>query len=143
MTRARPVPAIVAALLDETTITELTGQWVYSPEVPEGKGQDMPRHCVVVQGAGGGSLGPGARSRLPWRVVRLNVKSYGPTPAKADDLDARVYAYMTAFHRVVDVENETILHDAVVSGGPLPLRDPDTSWPYVLSVYDLSASPNS
>jgi len=135
------VAAIVSALLDETSITALTGEWVFAPELPQGKAQEMPRHCVVVRGAGGGSIGPGARSRLPWRVVRLNVMSYGRTPNDADDLDATVLAYMTDLDRLVDTENDTILHDAVVSGGPLPLRDPDTSWPYVLSVYDLSASP--
>ena len=138
----RPVPAIVAALNAETTIDQLVEGRVFGGELPNSEVAAGPRYCIVVQQAGGvGGIGPGARSFLPWRTMRLSIRSYGKTPTDADDLDGRVYDYMTKFHGLVDTDNETILRDAVASGGPLPLRDPDIHWPCVVSMFDLSASP--
>lgn len=146
----QPLAATIAVLRKDPGISELTGDWIYAPRLPRhprtGKVEDriaqaMPRPCLVVQRAGGGSLGPGARSYLDWRVLRLNVFSYGTTPYDADLLDAKVYDFLTNMEQ--QVEGDTILRDAVASGGPTDLVDPDTSWPYVLSVFDLSASPNT
>ena len=92
-----------------------------------------------MENAGGGSTGPGARSYLPWRNVRVNVKSYGATPWEAHQLDALVYAFMTGLDD--RFAQDTWVRSATVAGGPLPLRDPDTDWPYVLSVFDVGASP--
>lgn len=137
----RPLPAIVSALNAQEFIAALVVDRVYGGELPKHEIAAGPRHCVVVQQAPGGRLGPGARSYLPWRVIRLSIRSYGETPNDADDLDAKVYEYMTEFHGLVDTIHETILRDAVVSGGPLSQRDPDIRWPCVISMYELSASP--
>ena len=146
----QPLAATIAVLRKDPSISQLTGDWIFAPRLPKRPGSDeledyvaeaMPRHCLVVKRAGGGSLGPGARGYHDWRVSRLEVFSYGTTPYDADLLDAQVHDFFTNLTQ--RVEGDTILRDAVVSGGPIDLLDPDTHWPYVLSVYDLSASPNT
>jgi len=141
------VSAVVSALNAEARrLVGTDADWkvagrVFGTELPKAEIDAGPRSCIVVQSAGGGGVGRGARSYLPWRVIRVNIRSYAETPDDADALDYRVYDYMTGFHGLVYMNHQTILRDAVMSGGPLPQRDPDIRWPFVLSVYDVSASP--
>jgi len=153
----RPVPAIVAALRAEAArLACKPNDWkvegrVFGGELPKDEiNSGQPRRCIVVQQAGGGGSGPGVRGYLPWRTVRLHVRSYGATPDDADALDSQVYDYMVGLGREplndglskeLQRDYKIILRDAVISGGPISQRDPDIHWPSVFSMYGLSVSP--
>ena len=137
---SNPIFAIVELLLADQPVAFLVDDRVYGEEIPERDNQHMPRPAVVVNHAGGGSLGPGARSRAPWVVTRLDIQSYGKTPEEASILHWWVYRRLTTMGR--EVWANTLLQDAVVSGGPIPSRDSNTDWPFMLGVYDLSSCYN-
>ena len=79
-----PLAAAKTILREDADVNALTSGRVFAPELdrksPHQNPQDMPRACVTLTNTGGGSLGPGARSRVPWTVTRLDVQSYGKTP---------------------------------------------------------------
>ena len=107
---------------------------------------DMPQRVIVLRASGGGSTGPGARSRLRWTNTRLDIFCYGKTPAEAFEL----YALVEETLRDMDQRRsplvnkvDTVVKDAIVSGGPIQQRDLDTDWPYVMGVFDVAATPAS
>ncbi len=133
-----PIGAVVEMMLADTTITDLVGQHVYGEEFDlEGD----PRKLVLVRSSGGGSLGPGAQSYVPWHVHRMDVFCYGEDMEQA----RRVYnAVYTLLHQLTrTVKQGTALRDATVTGGPLPGRDSNSDWPYYLAVFDVTATPAS
>ena len=92
---ANPLAAVRTILRRDSDIAALTEGRFYVPELdgkdPRGNAQAMTRPCAVIRNTGGGSLGPGARSRAPWAVTRLDVESFGKTtlrvfPGSLDDL---------------------------------------------------------
>ena len=147
MTSPNPLAAIRTVLLDDAEVNAMTGGRIFVPELsdPENRFglstteiQQMPRKCAVIRSTGGGSLGPGARSRVPWVNTRLDIQSFGKTTYEADEVHWAIYAAMVALNR--RVAHNTVLYDAIVTGGPIHERDPDTDWPYCIGVYDLSAA---
>ena len=143
ITIKRSSASLVTVLLADSQVQSLSSGRIFVPKLDATAGdpplgQEMPQACVVVRGTGGGSLGPGARSRVPWNITRLDIQCFGSTPFEASQLHWAVYDVLTALERTV--ADDVILHDATVTGGPIDDRDPDTDWPYTLGVYDLSNS---
>ena len=133
-----PLAAIVALLRADTDVAALVGTRVFGGELPQSQASAMPRHAVVLTLSGGGSLGPGANSYVPWTVNRMDMRCYGRDPLEAWTLYEAVDAVMRNLRR--ETSASTLIHDATISGGPISNRDNDTDWPYVLSVYDVSAA---
>ena len=136
--RGNPLAAIRTVLLADAKVAQMTGGRVFVPELPRKEAQEMPRACVVVRGTGGSSLGPGARSRVPWTITRLDIQSFGKWPYDANQLHWAVYDVMTSLARTE--ADDIILHDATCTGGPIDDRDADADWPFTLGVYDLSSA---
>lgn len=118
------------------TLQALVNGRAFAPELPYGEGENLPGGCIEFQYSGGASIGQGARSRGRRTTVRVDVKCYGSTLWEAERVHWAVYDVLTLLERTVVAD--TIIEDAVASGGPIPQRDPDTDWPYVLGVYDIS-----
>ena len=139
---ANPLAAVRTILKRDPNIAALTEGRIYIPEFdgkdPRGNAQAMIRPCAVIRNTGGGSLGPGARSRAPWAVTRLDVESFGKTAYESSRVHWMIYRVLVALERTT--VNDTILIDAVVTGGPINEVDSDTGWPFTLGVYDLSSA---
>lgn len=116
----------------------------------------MPRTCVVISRSGGAATGQGARSYAKWRNSRFDFKTYGKDTWEAEMLQGIMYETMTEIGRTLpkDAPEEIVLQeatkatgtrikDAVVTGGPLPGRDPDGDWPYQLIIFDVASTPGS
>ena len=129
--------AVVQLLKADGLVQELPGVEIYG-DLPRGRISDRLGPTIVVAANGGGSLGPGARSYIPWQVTRLDIYCYSRTAYEAADLNQRVYAALTQMQRTR--YGDTLLRDAIVSGGPIQSRDADADWTCVLSVYDVSAT---
>ena len=145
--------AIVQVLLGQTDVSSievsaLVGVRVFTPELPEAENDFMPNNCVVVSSSGGGSLGPGARSFASWRVNRMDVLSYGKDTYQALQVSGAVDEIITQLAQVSVPAVDTLLKNAVISGGPIqnrtfPLINRGPHWPTVLTVYDVHATPLS
>lgn len=137
-----PLAAVVSYLLADTEVQVQVGLNVFGAELPPlpDLGFTMPAKCMVVAYAGGTAIGPGARSKVPIGLYRMDVKAYGATPFDASAV------YLAAMDRLVrtlerSVERgTTLLHNAVIAGGPIGLRDSDLDWPMVLSTYEIMIS---
>ena len=138
MTVVDPLSAICSLIRDETSLTAIHEGRVFGIELPESEAQSMPRLAVVISHSGGLSLGQGARSTVPIVTSRMDVKSFGATPVDCSNLHWNIHHYLVNLKRVLIADS--LIHSIVVSGGTLPLRDPDTDWPYFLASYDIIAS---
>lgn len=133
---AEPIAAIVALMLDDGAVTALVGRRVFAVELPETENQKMPRACVVLRRAGGGAVGPGARSYVDWTVTRIDAFCYGKTPLEAIRMHAAVERVFAELDRTVIAD--TLLHNAVITGGPVDDRN-EEGWPYALGSYEVSS----
>jgi hypothetical protein len=127
-----PVSAVMAYLAADSDIAALAGARVFGGELPETEATSMPRGAIVVRESGGGFLG------AEWQEygdVRLDVITYGAIVDDASDLARAVRRRLKAMTR--NVSETALLHWAKPDGGALPLRDPDTGWPYVVSSWQV------
>ena len=132
------VAMLIAILRADVAVADLVQARVFGAELPREEVGHMPRPAIVIAASGGGSLGPGARSYVPWVVTRVDVQCYGAAPYGAFEVHSAVYEVMTQLRRTTI--DTTVLKDAVVAGGPIQSRDTNTDWPFVLGVYDVSTS---
>lgn len=129
------VKAVVSLLKADADVAALVGARVFGGELPESEQQSMPRACLVVRKAGGGAIGTAWED---YGDLRFDVFSYGSTAHGADDVERAVHRRMKTFARVVS--EGTLLHWARRDGGPLPLSDPNTTWRYVFSSWQVLVS---
>ena len=156
----------------DTRVAEVVGARIFGSELPRKQVSEELEPSMVVRDSGGGSIGDGARGRSQWNVTRVDITSYGKNPREAGVVHWAVYDLLTQIERVAVLtqgENAlnpnpprvqdprfpndptrmvkylfgSIIHDAIVTGGPIDGRDNDTGWPYVVGVYDVSSMPFS
>ena len=132
--------AIVEILRDDPAVQAIVAARVFAPELPRDE-VDQTRALVVVSPSGGGSLGPGARSYVKWVVNRMDVTCYGSTPYEASQLYQATYDCLTSLRQTV--AQDTIVKNVSVSGGPIYDRISENAKPWVLGVFDVSATPAS
>lgn len=130
------VEAIRMVLLADATILELTSGRVFDTELPVNEDPHMPRKCVLVRAAGG-SNGLG-RGTLQINDTRFNILSYGETRHLAATVDTAVYDVLKPLSP--SVWASTYLHWCKSASGPIPQRDPDLQWPYVVRSWEVLAS---
>jgi hypothetical protein len=128
--------ALRSFLRSTPEVDALTNGRVYIGRIPSGRAHDMPLKTVVIRGAGGANLINPAYVQIgDWR---LDVQCYGETPYEADLLHRAVYYALKHMKR--NVQGNAMLHWARVSQPGLDLSDPDTEWPYTLSVWQVLVS---
>lgn len=132
-----PLAAVRAYLLGDPLINSLTSGRVYGAELPASVAGSMPQASAVIQYSGGTAIGPGARSYVKVGLYRIDVKAYGGTPHQAAQVHFVCHDRLkNQLKRSVEL-GDTLLHNAVVAGGPIDLRDGDLDWPLVLGVYEI------
>ncbi|MDD5302029.1 MAG: hypothetical protein PHS14_02885 [Elusimicrobia bacterium] len=110
---------------------------VFGIEIPksEFESKQTPRKCIVVRQSGlGGHTGGYARIQK----TLLDVCCYGETPYEAELLRLEVNRFLKAFRR--RMSRGFLLHSFDLVNGPIPLREPQTEWPYVLETWRCMAS---
>ena len=132
-----PLAAVRAYLLADALVNSLTGGRVYGAELPASDAGSMPQRSAVIQYSGGTAIGPGARSYVRVGLYRIDVKAYGATPFEAAEVHFACHDRLkNQLKRSVEL-GDTLLHNAVVAGGPINLRNGDLDWPLVLGVYEI------
>lgn len=132
--------AVVEILRADPGVSAIAGARVFAPELPRDE-VEQRRAAVIVAPSGGGSLGPGARSFVPWAVNRVDVTCYGKSPYEASQLYQATYDCLTGLRQ--EVAQDTIVKNVAVSGGPIYDRISENARPWVLGVFDVSATPSS
>lgn len=128
------VGAVMAILNADTQVSTLTQGRVYDTEIPEAQDSLMSQKLVVVRFAGG----PGTPLTLQISDRRVNLLCYGETPHLAQTV---YYASEEALNNVGHtIRASTYIHWCNLSTGPIPLRDADVQWPYVVSSWMVRAS---
>ena len=111
--------------------TLLGGDYVYWPEIPANV--SMPRKAISFRFGGGlTSLYLRAQS------ARLTVRCWGSSSYEA------MTVYRALYDRLHDSQNFIVgdvgFHGAFESVPGEPLEDPDTGWPFVFAVYDVTVA---
>ena len=133
-----PISGLAAFLKADAAVAALVGTRVFGLELPRTETDFMPRQAVVLNAAGGGSVGPGANDRVEIQRVRVDVFCYGETPFEAAAL--RLTVHEAVKQMTTNIKNNMVLHDAVLSGGPIALRDRETNWPISMESWIVTAS---
>ncbi|MBS3927092.1 MAG: hypothetical protein KGZ65_00105 [Sphingomonadales bacterium] len=132
-TAPSPILALVEHLKADTTVAEEVGERVFGSELPEDECDSMPEASIVVKRAGGlDVIGQGFQE---YGDIRVDVLCYAATPFLAEDLHLAVHPAMKQLRRTV--YGDCVLHWARSSGGAIPLRDPDTDWPFTFSSWQV------
>lgn len=130
-----PVKALMSVLAANADVAALVSTRVFGGELPESQATSMPRLCLVVTHAGGGHFGTSWQN---YTDLRFDVFSYGATRHEAAQLWRAVHRALKGLRHTVSASVR--LHWARQAGGPIPLRDPDTDDPYVLSTWQVLIS---
>lgn len=130
-----PLIAVIAYLKGDADVTAITGDDVYGNRLPEALDPVMPRFALLVTHAGGGALGTGWQD---WTDLRFDLTAYGPTEYEANRLWRAAHRCMKQLAHAVS--GGVLLHWARQAGGPNALRDPDTTWPYTVSSWQVLLS---
>jgi hypothetical protein len=130
------IEALRLFLRANTEIAALISGRAFAGEIPSGEQKSMPRAAILVVPAGGGQgIGSGYANIGDQRA---DVFCYGATPKSANDLWRVVYPTLKQLRRAVFAE--CLLHWARKGGGPMPVRDPKTDWPYTFSSWQVLVS---
>lgn len=134
------VGALVKLLQDTAEVSAIAGTRVYGSELPESEQRNMPRAAIVVRASGGGVAFGQAWQEYGDR--RVDVLCFGATPFAADRLWRAVNPRLKQLTReVVTVDGDDVLiHWLRSSSDALPMRDPQTDWPYTLTAYQVLAA---
>ncbi|MCQ4575417.1 MAG: hypothetical protein NOU37_09265 [Candidatus Brocadiales bacterium] len=124
-----PLTALVSFLEADADVATLAGTRIYGYELPQSEAASgqMPRKAVVLNPAGGGGVGPGVSDYVEVQHLRVDVFCYGETPFEASKLRLAVHNAFKHLKRIT--QDNTLIHSATLSGGPIALRDQDTAWP--------------
>ena len=118
------IAAVRSYLLLDAVVPSLVDDRVYAGELPKGETPHMPRKAIVLRYAGGIE----SNSFVPITRPRIDITSYGETYHEAGTVDRAVYDALKALDR--QTVDGVLLHGVALSGGPVMLKDPQTSWPY-------------
>lgn len=130
-------PQTIYELVTENADPSVDTVRVYGVELPKAEiaKKLMPRKCIVVRQSGlGGQTGGYAR----FQKTLVDIICWGETPYEAELLRLEVHRFLKDFRR--RMAKGFLLHSFDLVQGPLPLKDPDTDWPYVLCSWRVLAS---
>lgn len=110
---------------------------VFGIEIPKAEVELklMPRKLIVVRQSGqGGAAGGYARIQK----TMVDILCYGETPYEAELLRLEVHRFLKDFRR--RMSGDFLLHSFDSVNGPVPAREGETEWPYVLETWRCMAS---
>ena len=119
------VAAIVAFLLADADISSEVDGRGFGGELPADEAAWMPRKAFVVRASGGASLTGGSFAEVD--TQRLDVLTYGATPAEAGALNDLIALKLRRMQRAVVMQ--TLIHWVKSAGGYSSGREPETEWP--------------
>lgn len=137
MTIPDPLAAVINYLQADHDVEALVSDRVFGVELPAEENESMPRKCVVLTPSGGMPR-VGGSSFLSVTGLRVDVKSYAETPYEAAEVHWAVHHALKNLDRQVQLSS--LLHNAIQESGPFTMRDSDTEWPMVLSVWNIMAA---
>jgi len=135
MTAVDPIAALRALILSSTDVSSQVGDRVYGGELPKPETKQQPRKAVVIKYSGGTARDTGYQQ---WGPVRVDIRCHGATPEGADQVWRAVFPLLKQA-RPKQWAGCTLL-GCMPAGGPIPLRDIETQWPYVFSSWQVNAS---
>lgn len=130
MTITDPIAALIAFFEADTAVNTLTEGRIHSSESPVVEADSQPRKMLVFRRMGGIPQG-----YVDMSVPRVDFECYGATPYAANTLWLAVLEALKQLSR--DVHNDTLLHLANQTAGPVDTRDIDTHWPLVWSSWNV------
>ena len=128
MSAADPTLAIAAYLAAQEAVTDAVEGRVFRPELPQDQDAQMPRGCLIVRPAGGGSMF--ARDDLPVIDSRVDITCYGSTRLESENIAREVADALKSLGR--STWEHVVVSWARVTGQPASAIDPDTNWPFAL-----------
>ncbi len=129
-----PISAVIQYLKDDAGIAALVITRIFGSELPKAQASSMPRKAIVCKNAGGASQA----SYLKLNDFRIDFFCYGEEPYEAMKVLRTLHDVMKQLER--SVKKNTLIHDAIQSGGPTAFRDPDTGWPVAVETWMVSIS---
>ncbi len=116
--------------------TYLGGDFVYTPEIPNGISGAGKRIAFRFNG------GPPTDRTIPMRRQRVNVRCYGTSAQEAEKLYMQYHARIQHVHNeLVTVGSEEVIFYGMHEDTPAShLEDPVTGWFYVFTVTALTVS---
>lgn len=125
-----PLVAVITLMKADAGIIAQVGTRVFGEELPRSEVPNMPRKAVSLH-SNGGRYGNDDLKVSPYRI---NTHCYGATVYESKQVDLAVYEFFKNLKRRGIAAGGGILL-ANAETGPFTLRDPDTTWPYVLTTY--------
>lgn len=105
---------------------------VFRPRLPQSQAADMPRTCVVVRRAGGGTLQSGY---LPTVDIRVDVRCYGENDNEASVLGDQVVRIL---HNLRDTTTPAgRIMWCRMAGVISDQTEPSTGWPLTLQTWQV------
>lgn len=133
-TITNPFTALRSFLRADTSVNTITQGRVFAGEIPDSEVSKMPRESILLTGAGGG-IAPYSSSYIEISDQRMDMFCYGPTPVVAFNVYQALHGALKQMRR--NVQGQTLLHWAILSGGAQTLRQEDTEWPLTLSTWQV------
>lgn len=131
--------ALRTAALTDPGVTALTSDRIYvnriEREVIEGEDPFHPSKMLVLRQAGGGQK----LDSTPLASTFVTVLAYGENDYEADRVRRATAQWLNGLTRLCDGTGPMI-HDVTVVGGPIPLVDPDITWPGVAQSFSVLAA---
>ena len=126
---AEEYPDVIEAVVDLLAAEGVASGRVFGDEMPDSEAESMPRDAVEVSPSGG--HGFASTQRLD--VQRIDVRSFGATPADARLLALTVHRILTELDR--RVVGSCLVHSVNSAGGFGSDREPNTRWPFAWRSY--------
>lgn len=127
------IGALRAAVLAEATITVLVSTRVYVNRIPRSviEAQDPyhPVKMLVLRQAGGSAKA----DSLPTETMLVTALCYGEDDYEADKVRRAVAVFFADLVRLCQAD--VLIHHINPVGGPIPLIDPDITWPAVAQTH--------
>ncbi|MGK2898619.1 MAG: hypothetical protein ACSLE9_08010 [Burkholderiaceae bacterium] len=139
-----PIAALVAYLRTRAELTALTGTRIFGgttmPAAAIATWGQTANEAILITAAGSGfiSTGGGAYSLTPISNQRIDIRCYGETDALAAALTLQLTPILKRLTR--RKQGSCLLHWCNPENAAIALREPDTSWPFVLTSWTLQAS---
>jgi hypothetical protein len=123
-----PRAALVAYLKADPDVFTQTAGRVFGASLPGSESTSMPRKAVVVQSVGGSE-----RVHSPQYRAQFDIRTYGATPAEADELQRVCRSALKRLSRVA--LNGALLYSAVMLTGSYAAIEETTYWPFHFSTW--------
>ena len=130
MTIQAPIAALVVFFEADTAVNTLTEGRIYGAASRVTEADNQPRKMLVFRRMGGIPQG-----YVDLSVPRVDFECYGETPFEAGTLWLAVQEALQNLSR--DVHNNTLLHLANQTAGPVDDRNLETHWPFVWSSWNV------